>query len=239
MKTYGSKRKENLDLFDGGSDILDYGLPAHLPPPIGKKSPPCYTTHKPLVLGGGTVYGGSCIHPVIPDADVYIGLDTGMTVLRYLPWEKVIQQVLYPVTDMAAPSDPAGFKKLVEFVCNQLRDGKTVHLGCIGGHGRTGTLLSAVHKVVTGEADSISMVRKVYCKKAVESMVQVSFLHKHFGIDKVDGFKEKSGVGYFPAYGNAAPTPFPTKQSGVTAFANASKVYNHVASKLVATGVLF
>ena len=41
---------------------------------------------------------------------------------------------------MEAPSNVARFKKLVTWVCTQLQDGKTVHIGCIGGDGRTGEI---------------------------------------------------------------------------------------------------
>ena len=210
----------------------------------------CYHTHPKLLIGGGTLYGGSCISPLITDADVYIGLDSGMHVQQYFPWERSVEQVLYPITDMCAPSDPKAFAKLVDYVCNQLHDGKHVHAGCIGGHGRTGTLFSAVFSVINGDKDAITTVRKLYCKKAVESSSQINFLHKHFGITKVDATKEHGGTGYNPSlYGGGKSMKGVTdywpktgaseiKKSSTT-FSSAKKVWNAVNSSTKAVGVLF
>ena len=45
------------------------------------KAVSCYHSHPPLKLPGTelVIYGGSCISPVVKDADVYIGFDAGMT----------------------------------------------------------------------------------------------------------------------------------------------------------------
>ena len=75
---------------------------------------------------------------------------------------------------MDAPANVTRFKKLVTWLCNQLQDGKTVHVGCIGGHGRTGTVISAIVAELLEEKDAIQWVRKHYCKKAVESKAQVA-----------------------------------------------------------------
>lgn len=49
-----------------------------------KKTLPCYATHKGLdiIIEGKafTIYGGSCLHPVHDNAEVYVGLDVGMTI---------------------------------------------------------------------------------------------------------------------------------------------------------------
>ena len=144
----------------------------------------CYATHPPLKLGDHVIYGGSCINPVVKDADIYIGLDHGMYVSnRSYPWaEDPRVEVFFPITDRQAPKDPVEFRKMVDWVCNQLQSGKKIHAGCIGGHGRTGTLLAAVTNVMLGEKDAIDYVRKNYCPKAVESHTQMDFLKKHYGI---------------------------------------------------------
>lgn len=211
----------------------------------------CYNSHPILALGGGKFIGGSCISPA-HDADVFIGLDSGMRVQAYKPWEKTVEQVLFPVTDMCAPSDSKEFKKLVEYVCNQLQQGKTVHAGCIGGHGRTGTLLAALYSVITGEKDAITKIRSIYCKKAVESSTQVDFLIKHFGITKVAGAKEGrdtfgySGGGYSTSKATSS-TSWPksgaseirTKPGKSLAFADSTFVWNCVNTNRTAVGKLF
>lgn len=155
-------------------------------------APRCYTTHKPLDIGGFQIYGGSCSSPVVKDADIYVGFDGSMVrTHRQYPWDPGTE-FLYKIVDMAAPSDSESFVLLLDYLAVQLTAGKKIHLGCIGGHGRTGTVLAALVKVITGEADAISYVRKNYCEKAVESTEQVRFLSKHFGITEVPGYKSSA-----------------------------------------------
>jgi len=151
----------------------------------------CYESHPVLKLGKGKLYGGSARWPKIKDADVYVVLQSGdMDGRQSDPWEK--QQVIeiqYAIRDMGIPKDVSRFKKMVTWLCNQLHEGKSVHVGCIGGHGRTGTLLSAIIAEAGAKKDAIQWVRKHYCKKAVESKEQVQFLMKHYGVTKVEPTK--------------------------------------------------
>lgn len=151
----------------------------------------CYESHPPLKIPGTdlVIYGGSCLHPVVTDADVYIGFDFGMRFTgRNWPW-KTGEEFLFEIQDMSVPKHPEEFKKLVEWTAQQLRDGKKVHAGCIGGHGRTGLFLSALVNVMSGEKDAISYVRKAYCERAVETKSQIDFLETHFGVLPVGGSK--------------------------------------------------
>lgn len=154
----------------------------------------CYESHPALTIktsqGNFLIYGGSCAHPVVKDADVYVGFDLSMkSTDKAYPWEPG-EEFLYYIQDMNVPADAASFKKFIAFLAEQLTAQKKVHLGCIGGHGRTGLVLSALVTYMTGELDSISYVRKHYCERAVESAQQVEFLNRHYGIVKVPGFKE-------------------------------------------------
>lgn len=151
----------------------------------------CYHSHKPMKLVpkdgpmvGSVLFisGGSCHNPIIKDADVYIGLDANMRRGLAWPWKGGVE-VEFPITDMNAPTDAETFKALITWTCTQLQEGKKVHVGCIGGHGRTGTFLAALTAELTGEKDAIQYVRKNYCEKAVESVSQIKFLMKHFGVN--------------------------------------------------------
>jgi hypothetical protein len=151
----------------------------------------CYHNHPPLKLPGTelVIYGGSCNHPAVEDADVYIGFDQGMRFTqRHWPWKKGAE-VLYAVRDFHAPENPEEYKKLIAWTRKQLDEGKKVHAGCIGGHGRTGTFFAALVSTY-GEEDAITYVRENYCHKVVESNAQIDFLHTHFGVKKVGGSKE-------------------------------------------------
>ena len=150
----------------------------------------CYHKHPPLKLPGTelVIYGGSCSTPAVPDADVYIGFDWGMKfTARHWPWRKGAE-VLFEINDMSVPKSPKDFKALVAWTKTQLEEGKKVHCGCVGGHGRTGTFLAALCSEF-GEKDAIAYVRKNYCASAVESSTQTAFLSEHFGVAPAKGAK--------------------------------------------------
>lgn len=173
----------------------------------------CLHSHPALKIPGTdfVIYGGSCSAPAVSDADVYIGFDSYSMRFteRNWPWKKG-QEVLFAVQDMDAPQKPDEFKKLIAWTIKQLQDGKKVHAGCIGGHGRTGTFLAALVKEMTGEVDAIAYVRKNYCDKAVESAKQIDFLAKEFGVTKVKASKSYSSGSskkdHYPAKAMSSPT---------------------------------
>lgn len=169
----------------------------------------CYESHPMLKVGKGKLYGGSARFPVKKDADVYVVLQSGdMNGRQSDPWEKQrVIEVQYAIRDMDVPVDVTRFKKLVTWVCNQLHEGKTVHVGCIGGHGRTGTVLSAIVAEALEKEDAIQYVRAHYCKKAVESKDQVRFLMKHYGVSKAEPTKEsRRNTGPAPSKWDSQPT---------------------------------
>jgi protein-tyrosine phosphatase len=181
----------------------------------------CAHTHKPLplVVNGKTfyVYGGSASGPIHHDCDIYVALDgSAYERKEFYPWNsegKIF--ISFYVTDMSVPKDAAEYKKMVTWLCQQILAGRKVHIGCIGGHGRTGTLLAAIVKQLTGMADAISYVRMHYCHKAVESFSQVVFLSKLFGITRVKSSKEfdsssKTKGSKTATYNNDFNTKYPT-----------------------------
>ena len=158
----------------------------------------CYHDHPPLKLKCTTgeevtVFGGSCSYPVWDDCDIYVGLDYSMAEHPHrFPWNPG-HAIHFKITDGAAPKSVKDFRRLIEFLAEELRLGRRVHVGCIGGHGRTGIVLAALTAVLTGESDPIGYVRTHYCPKAVESAEQVDFLVKHYNAKKVAGSKHSWG----------------------------------------------
>lgn len=61
---------------------------------------------------------------------------------------------------------------------DRARTGEQVELGCIGGHGRTGTALACL-AVLTGcpASEAVAWVRASYCQKAVETAGQEAFVN--------------------------------------------------------------
>lgn len=168
----------------------------------------CYETHPPLVIDEGLppVYGGSCGHPAVADADVYIGFDGNMKqTYRSFPWKKG-DEFLYHISDMSPPKDEASFVKMLKWVHAQLEAGAKVHAGCIGGHGRTGLFFAALRYHITGDENAIEYVREHYCKKAVESEKQVNFLAK-LGLKKAKPTKSfSSSATYVTSSSGALPS---------------------------------
>lgn len=193
---YSSKKKKKVShktasfyKEKGQEDLFDKGKP-HVK---------CAHTHPPLKITDKiTVYGGAASDPIHAGLDIYLSLDYGKSHDKCMyPWHEVTKQFVYfPITDMAAPKDPEEFKLMINWLAAQAEAGKSIHIGCIGGHGRTGTVLAALVNKLTGNADAIQFVRDNYCKKAVESKDQVNFLHEHYGITKRDPSKTYSYGGY-------------------------------------------
>ena len=156
----------------------------------------CYETHKPLEIEVGLkryyVYGGSCLNPVVTNADIYVGLDFSMNLDRYMPWK--VSEVIalkYVIVDYAAPHDADDFVQLIAWLAHNIIAGRVVHIGCIGGHGRTGLVLAALYSYMTADCNAIQYVRTNYCLKAVESTVQIKFLQKYFNCKKVSPAKPR------------------------------------------------
>lgn len=156
-------------------------------PPLPPK-PKCYESHPPYEIAPGLIiYGSSGILPMVEGCDVYVSFDTArIPGWRSYPWQPDFQDFIYKITDRQAPSNIGSFKKLLEFLAERLHAGKKVHIGCIGGHGRTGLVLAALRTHLTGDTASAAHVRANYCSKAIETQEQIDFLKEHFGIDPVE-----------------------------------------------------
>lgn len=153
--------------------------------------PRCYESHPALKVGEHVIYGGSASWPIVKDADIYVSLQSGSTCSKVKdPWDtNGVIEVQYSIGDHNVPTNVPRFLKMIDWLCNQLQQGKKIHVGCIGGHGRTGMVLAAIVAKVIGEKDAIQYVRKHYCHKAVEADSQVSFLGKNFGCTHCAGSK--------------------------------------------------
>lgn len=157
----------------------------------------CHEDHPTLKILNGEFRGGACSSPK-PGFDIYVGLDYSMHFYgKHFPWQVAPEthpehEFQFKITDGRAPSDAVEFKAMITWMVSQLELGKKIHVGCIGGHGRTGLVLAALIAEATGEKDPIQWARDKHCKKAVESTEQVEFLVKHFGAKTAAG--SKAGV---------------------------------------------
>ena len=150
------------------------------------------TKHKPLNLGNGRViFGGRAAKPAWA-ANIYVGLHDGVTpLIPNQPWRnEQVEMIYFPIKDFGIPQNARDFKDLIAYLCGAIAAGKRVHVGCIGGHGRTGMVLSAVVAWMLREKNAIQYVRKHYCESAVETGEQAAFLAKHFGVSNPGGGKK-------------------------------------------------
>ena len=88
------------------------------------------------------------------------------------PWD----HALLPWVDFGVP-DANELRVALEDVLDRSRRGEHVEVGCLGGHGRTGTALACL-AVLTGTppSEAVAWVRAAYCEKAVETDEQQAFV---------------------------------------------------------------
>lgn len=85
--------------------------------------------------------------------------------------------VIYPMRDGSDPDNLREFCRAAEWIIDMLGTDKTVDIGCVGGHGRTGTMLATLLVVQSVPArDAIKRVHTTYCEEAVETFAQASFI---------------------------------------------------------------
>lgn len=85
------------------------------------------------------------------------------------PWHH--KHVDWP--DFGVPADPERLRSALAEVLERARRGETVEIGCLGGHGRTGTALACLAVLAgTPPEDAVAWVRSNYCEKAVETDAQ-------------------------------------------------------------------
>jgi hypothetical protein len=82
--------------------------------------------------------------------------------------------------DFGVPMDGDALRVALLDLLDRARRGESVEMGCLGGHGRTGTALACL-AVLTGTpaGEAVAWVRANYCKKAVETDEQESLV-RHF-----------------------------------------------------------
>ena len=170
----------------------------------------CEHIHTPVKVGPYTVYttGSSRIRSKDIRDGTYIPKDLGIH-LDIRSWQSL--RWVFPVPQYGRGAkvprlfDEAGreiiyvrwpdfgtigqdrFLRLIRIVGKALRDGRTVELGCIGAHGRTGTLLAGLLMDIGGlpAGEAIEAVRTRYCERAIENSTQERMLFTFGGEEYV------------------------------------------------------
>jgi Protein-tyrosine phosphatase len=89
------------------------------------------------------------------------------------PWDHA--HIDWP--DFGLPEDTDAVQRSLRALLDRARSGERVEVGCLGGHGRTGTALASL-AVLSGypAGDAVNWVRAHYCSKAVETPEQEAFV---------------------------------------------------------------
>jgi len=89
------------------------------------------------------------------------------------PW--VYQQLAWP--DFGVPGDPGLVRRVLRALLDRARTGQRVEIGCLEGHGRTGTALACLVGLTGQSADeAVTWVRVTYCEQAIETDEQEEFV---------------------------------------------------------------
>lgn len=85
--------------------------------------------------------------------------------------------ILFPWPDWGLPNDVAAFRRALGWLLRRVAQGDIVEVGCMGGHGRTGTTLAGL-LVLQGvnPKNAIARVWREYCEEAVESKAQIDLV---------------------------------------------------------------
>jgi hypothetical protein len=112
-----------------------------------------------------------------PQAGFYLDA-AWQPVLAEAPW--ATHFVEWPDLGALHPTELA---MLVAQVAYELAEGKRVELACLGGHGRTGTLLAALIGQVERRSaeDALRAARDRYCAHVIETMGPIELLYRTLG----------------------------------------------------------
>jgi len=135
----------------------------------GATTSKCRHYHRPVEMPGGFTVHASSMNNTrkegdgLPDWGLYA--DWG-----WRPYWRA-EHISWP--DFGIPFDDEIALEQIIVAVEKFQAGEDVEVGCIGGHGRTGTILGAM-RVILGEdaATAIKKVRSEYCSHAIETAEQ-------------------------------------------------------------------
>lgn len=80
--------------------------------------------------------------------------------------------------DFGLPADDGEVVTGLEDVMDRIGQGQLVEIGCLGGHGRTGTAVACLGVLSGLDDDPVQWVRDRYCERAVETDHQVDYVRR-------------------------------------------------------------
>ena len=122
-----------------------------------------------------TLIDGTSVTGVTFLSDDPYGRDAAPTFGLYLDerWDAPWPHAHVDWPDFGLPADPGAFRSALRDALERARRGEEVELGCLGGHGRTGTALACLAVLAgTPASEAVAWIRANYCPKAVETPAQ-------------------------------------------------------------------
>jgi hypothetical protein len=120
-----------------------------------------------LFPDGSRVRASSLLDRRVSDSDRTYGLYADAR------WEPTWPADVIAWRDFGVPEDPLTAAKQIERAFDRARRGELIEVGCLGGRGRTGTVLACM-AVLAGvpSSDAVQWVRAAYRPDAVETAEQ-------------------------------------------------------------------
>jgi hypothetical protein len=142
----------------------------------GRPAPPTRHVHRDLVQ---LADGSGVVAVSFASAEPYERADPPAFGLYLDPaWNPPWPHEHLDWEDFGVP-DPDELRTALEGLLARARTGDVVEIGCLGGHGRTGTAVACLAVLAgTPSAEAVAWVRAVYCEQAVETPDQESFVER-------------------------------------------------------------
>ena len=84
----------------------------------------------------------------------------------------------YPVVDVDLPADRVSYRALLDALHGELRAGRSVVVACVGGLGRTGTLVGCLLRDAGLTADAAVAAVRAARPGTIETAAQVRYVHE-------------------------------------------------------------
>jgi hypothetical protein len=96
-------------------------------------------------------------------------------------WTPTWPSVMLDWPDLGVPLDAAVTSREIRAAFERARRGERVEVACVGGHGRTGTVLACM-AILAGvpSAEAVGWVRGAYCHRAVQEPAQQYWVEHRF-----------------------------------------------------------
>lgn len=127
--------------------------------------------------GGPVVYASASLTLEFSNGERLWEPDFGLYLdgswLNYIKWDNTF--IGWP--DFGVPNDSASTINLITKAIHRSVE-EVVEVGCLGGHGRTGTTLAIMTALATSldHEECIQRVRELYCPAAIETKMQERYI---------------------------------------------------------------